>query len=75
MTPVRSLLIAVILICAAAPSALAGPPFMTDDPEPVDFRQSEYYVFSSFDRTLDGYGVAGPAFEFNYGAAPTYTCT
>jgi hypothetical protein len=70
MTRLRPLLLTVFLICICAPLALAGPPFMTDDPEPVDFRQSEYYVFSTVDRTLDGYGVVGPAFEFNYGAAP-----
>ena len=70
MTRLRSLFLTVLLICIAVPWALAGPPFMTDDPEPVDFKQSEYYIFSTVDRALDGYGVVGPAFEFNYGAAP-----
>jgi len=27
--------------------AWAGPPFQTDDPEPVDFRHYEFYVFGA----------------------------
>ena len=51
-------------------SALAGPPFMTDDPAPVDYKHSEFYVFSTYDKTNEGNDSAIPAFEFNYGAFP-----
>ncbi len=49
----------------------AGPPFQTDDPEPVDFRHFEAYLFELSDGTVPG-GTAleVPAFEMNYGAAP-----
>src|SRR6266568_1295830 len=50
--------------------AFAGPPFYTDDPEPVPFRHYEFYTFSTLDRAKGAYGVAFPAFELNIGAAP-----
>ncbi len=65
----RLLLLLTFLICLPARDALAGPPFLTDDPEPVPFRHYELYLFSILDR-LHGYGAAVPAFEFNIGAAP-----
>jgi len=66
----RLVLFTLTLICLSAPFARGGPPFFTDDPEPVPVRHYEFYLFSTLDRALDGYGVAGPAFEFNVGAAP-----
>jgi hypothetical protein len=47
---------------------MAGPPFFTDDPEPVPPGHYEFYAFSTVDRAPDGYSVAVPAFEFNLGA-------
>jgi len=47
--------------------ASAGPPFITDDPVPVDYGQGEFYVFSTYDRTHEGTDSSIPAFEFNYG--------
>jgi hypothetical protein len=61
---------------AAVASALlsglvhAGPPFLTDDPEPVELHHSEFYLFSTYDEAGDGKDVAIPAFEYNYGALP-----
>lgn len=48
----------------------AGPPFLTDDPAPVEYRHGEFYVFSTYDRTKDGKDIALPAFEYNYGVFP-----
>jgi hypothetical protein len=67
---VRSTLVVCIALSCAAPFAFCGPPFFTDDPVPVSFRHYEFYLFSTVDRSPDGYGVAIPAFEFNVGAAP-----
>ncbi|MDD3651818.1 hypothetical protein [Immundisolibacter sp.] len=54
-------------------AALAGPPFMTDDPEPVEYRHSEAYVFSTYDRGPQGdKSFAAPAFEFNTSPAPDW---
>lgn len=48
----------------------AGPPFQTDDPEPVDFRHYEFYQFGMVDGTPVETDPTGPAFEFNWGAVP-----
>ena len=50
--------------------ALSGPPFQTDDPEPVEFRNYEFYTFASSDRTPVETDTLGPAAEFNWGAVP-----
>jgi hypothetical protein len=48
----------------------AGPPFITDDPEPVELNHWELYVFGTGDRTADASAISAPAIEFNYGLAP-----
>ena len=62
-----SCLLAAALLCD---SAHAGPPFLTDDPEPVEHKHSEFYIFSTYDKTKDGKDTAIPAFEYNYGVIP-----
>jgi hypothetical protein len=60
-----------LLLCA--PRAFAGPPFQTDDPEPVDYRHFEMYAFTLSDSTGHNAGgtvLTAPAYEVNYGAAP-----
>jgi hypothetical protein len=49
--------------------ALAGPPFRTDDPEPVEFKHGEFYIASqgSFG---DGSEMTAPHVEINYGILP-----
>ncbi len=51
-------------------SADAGPPFRTDDPEPVDYQHWEFYVFSQGTHSRGDTGGVLPGFELNYGAAP-----
>ena len=53
-----------------ASAAIAGPPFITDDPEPVELHHWEVYTFSA--GAFDSHGATGqgPALEVNYGAAP-----
>jgi len=47
-----------------------GPPFITDDPEPVDFQHWEVY-FASIDYRQFGYTTGTlPHLEVNYGAVP-----
>ena len=62
--------LAAAVIGCAVTSALAGPPFQTDDPEPIDFRNYEFYAFTSLSRTAVETGTVGPAAEFNWGALP-----
>lgn len=59
-----------LLLAAAVPRAMAGPPFLTDDPEPVDYKHYEAYAFGLLDRLGPDYTGFGPAMEFNTGAAP-----
>lgn len=61
--------IIVITILALAGPAWAGPPFLTDDPIPVDLHHWEFYIFSAGDRTSSSNSVTGPAVEINNGIA------
>jgi hypothetical protein len=51
-------------------SAFAGPPFRTDDPEPVEYQHYEFYTFTSGTHISGDTSGAGPAWEFNYGLIP-----
>ena len=62
-------LVAVLLLVRPLWSQ-AGPPFQTDDPEPVDYGHYEAYVFGTVDGTPVEIDAAAPAFEFNWGAVP-----
>ncbi len=50
--------------------ARAGPPFVTDDPEPVEYRHWEIYLASQDAKDKDGWSGTDPHFEVNYGALP-----
>jgi len=63
-------LLAVPWLACAAGLAFAGPPFQTDDPEPVELHHYEFYVATQQTLTSDGRSGTLPHFEFNYGAAP-----
>ncbi len=52
---------------AYAGLAAAGPPFRTDDPEPVPYGHYEAYLFSSGTQGAGGWNGVGPAIEFNDG--------
>ena len=47
-----------------------GPPFLTDDPEPVDYQHGEAYLFTLGEHFRGGYAIEGPAGELNYGVLP-----
>jgi hypothetical protein len=66
----RTFFLSAFIVLASGAAAYAGPPFITDDPEPVDNGHWEIYGFSAgADRESDFTGV-GPSLEVNYGAAP-----
>ena len=50
--------------------ALAGPPFITDDPEPVELGHWEVYGFSAGVHSQEDTSGTLPGVEVNYGAAP-----
>jgi hypothetical protein len=59
-----------IAVALLPTSAIAGPPFRTDDPEPVDYTHWEFYTFTSGTHISGDTSGVGPAFEFNYGLIP-----
>ena len=48
----------------------AGPPYITDDPEPVEYRHWEVYLASIFTEQPDAWIATAPHLEVNYGAVP-----
>jgi hypothetical protein len=66
---------ALTLAVLCARIACAGPPFLTDDPEPTDTGHWEIYAptFEAAGRPPEFEGSAGA--EFNYGAAPDVQLT
>jgi hypothetical protein len=68
MKPIRSSLATLAVLAVPLNPALAGPPYVSDDPQPTDYGHFEIYAFTSGTQTIDGTsGQAGV--DFNYGAA------
>jgi hypothetical protein len=64
-------LLMVLMFWAPCLWAQAGPPYLTDDPDPVPLHHFEAYAFELSDSTANaGTSFSGPSFEMNYGAAP-----
>jgi hypothetical protein len=60
--------LAAICVLLATP-ALAGPPYLTDDPEPTDFRHFEIYAYGA-GTVVPGGAASETGIDFNYGGAP-----
>ena len=58
------------VLLGAGPCLWAGPPFRTDDPEPVAPGHAEFYLAALGTRTPEALTLAAPMLEFNYGALP-----
>ena len=77
--PVRCRCVVKWWICGAllallAEPAVAGPPFISDDPEPTDCKHFEIYTFNLGLSARNG--TAGQSgIDFNYGAAPDLQLT
>jgi hypothetical protein len=66
--------LAIVVVFGFARAALAGPPYVSDDPEPTDYKHFEIYTFSNGTAARDGRsGEMG--IDFNYGAAPNLQLT
>src|SRR6202521_231293 len=66
--------IIVVAVVALAHPALAGPPYVSDDPVPTDYGHFEIYTFSNGTATRGDIGGAAGV-DFNYGAAPDLQLT
>jgi hypothetical protein len=58
-----------VVVSAALNNAFAGPPFITDDPEPVELGHWEVCGFSAGASGHAHTTGLGPSLEVNYGAA------
>lgn len=66
-------LLVLIVMCSCSP-AMAGPPYVTDDPAPTEYRHFEVYGFTGGTDAAGGTGGAA-GIDFNYGAAPDLQLT
>jgi hypothetical protein len=65
---------AVFLLTLMSGRTFAGPPYVSDDPEPTDYKHFEIYTFNNGTNTRGG--TAGETgIDFNYGAAPDLQLT
>lgn len=73
MSP-RAACLGMVLAAGLSVPALAGPPYLSDDPEPTDYKHFEIYNFNNGTVTRDGTsGEAG--LDINYGGAPDLQLT
>ena len=70
MTLGRSIAVLAAVTVLAPVPAHAGPPYVTDDPEPVEFRHWEFYLATQHLVTRDAATGTAPHVEVNYGAWP-----
>jgi hypothetical protein len=61
------LIFALFLLLSLQYPLNSGPPFQTDDPEPVGYRHWEVYFASQIEREARGISGEAPAIEVNYG--------
>ena len=59
-----------VFLLAAVLAAHGGPPFVTDDPEPVDYQHWEFYIASQNQKVGRDWSGTAPHFEVNYGVVP-----
>jgi hypothetical protein len=60
----------ILLALIRPPKAFAGPPYITDDPVPVEFQHWELYLASIFSKQPDAWTSTAPHIEVNYGVVP-----
>ncbi|HEV2327937.1 MAG TPA: hypothetical protein VGY56_04005 [Verrucomicrobiae bacterium] len=65
---IRLILFVAVLLLGVC--AYAGPPYVTDDPEPVEYQHWEFYVASMDQKVGGDWSGTAPHFELNYGVVP-----
>lgn len=66
----RTLFSVIVSIGVLTAPAIAGPPYLTDDADPLDYQHWEAYLFTSGSHTRGTDSVIGPGVEVNYGIIP-----
>ncbi len=59
-----------LLLLGCPASLMAGPPFVTDDPIPVDYRHWEVYLALQLYQNAGSWSGAATQVEVNYGVIP-----
>jgi len=67
---VRSIAAGFLFLVICCGVSWAGPPFRTDDPEPVDRNHGELYIATQYEKDKDVTFGTAPHIELNYGVAP-----
>src|SRR5579864_1055972 len=70
MRAIRRLAYLFSALASGSSVAWAGPPFRTDDPEPVEYQRWEFNGFSQATHVRGDTSGALPGVEVNYGAVP-----
>jgi hypothetical protein len=73
MYSIRLAVLSGLILCVFA-AAEAGPPFVSDDPQPTDYGQFEIYTLAQGSEAKDGTGSSF-GIDFNYGALPDLQLT
>ena len=66
----KLLILACLIALLCTQKSYAGPPFNTDDPEPVEYKHWEYYVSTVNNYQQGVWSGTSPHFEVNYGLIP-----
>ncbi len=66
----KSTFLALVLFSFSLQISYGGPPFSTDDPQPVDFKHWEFYISSVSTFHPDIWSGTSPHLEVNYGLIP-----
>lgn len=67
---IRTFIRLAVVSLSLAGAAYAGPPFLTDDPEPVELHHWEFYLATQQYHNVDGWSGTSPHIEINYGVLP-----
>ncbi|HEY9723104.1 MAG TPA: hypothetical protein V6D47_13930 [Oscillatoriaceae cyanobacterium] len=70
LKPSAAMLAALVGLIGLPSRAWAGPPFITDDPEPVELHHWEFYLAEIGTYSADSVFTTAPHVEMNYGALP-----
>jgi hypothetical protein len=73
-TGIRKRTLIVISMFGLVRPAMAGPPYVSDDPEPTEYKHFEIYAFSN-GTAVRGSIAGASGVDFNYGAAPDLQLT
>ena len=65
---------AIAVLALLSSPAIAGPPYITDDPGPVDYQRWEFYAFSQGGRANGETSGVAPSCDCNYGILPDVSC-